>query len=41
MLRFSPLVDGYSIGTAVSSRRVVDFSMDIVEVEGKPLVKRG
>jgi nicotinate phosphoribosyltransferase len=37
----NPLVDGYGIGTSVSNARVVDFSMDIVEVAGKPLAKRG
>ncbi len=41
ILRLNPLADGYGIGTAVSSARVVDFSMDIVEVDGKPLAKRG
>jgi nicotinate phosphoribosyltransferase len=41
ILRLNPLADGYGIGTSVSSARVVDFSMDIVEVEGKPLAKRG
>ena len=35
------LVDGYGLGTSVSNARVVDFSMDIVEVEGKPIAKRG
>jgi nicotinate phosphoribosyltransferase len=37
----NPLVDGYGFGTSVSSARVVDFSMDIVEVAGKPIAKRG
>ena len=41
ILRLNPLVDGYGIGTAVSGARVIDFSMDIVEVDGKPLAKRG
>lgn len=35
------LVDGYGLGTSVSNARVVDFSMDIVEVSGRPLAKRG
>ena len=34
-------VDAYGIGTSISSAPVVDFSMDIMEVEGKPLAKRG
>jgi nicotinate phosphoribosyltransferase len=39
--KLNPLVDGYGLGTSVSNARVIDFSMDIVEVEGKPLAKRG
>jgi nicotinate phosphoribosyltransferase len=37
----NPLVDGYGIGTSISNAPVVDFSMDIVEVNGKPVAKRG
>ncbi len=37
----NPLVDAYGIGTSISNAPVVDFSMDIMEVEGKPLAKRG
>jgi len=37
----NPLVDAYGIGTSISNAPVVDFSMDIVEVDGKPLAKRG
>lgn len=33
--------DGFGIGTSVSNAPVVDLAMDIVEVEGKPLAKRG
>ena len=35
------LVDGYGLGTSVSNAPVVDFSMDIVEIDGKPIAKRG
>ncbi len=41
MTVLNPVVDGYGIGTAISSAPVVDFAMDIVEVEGEPLAKRG
>jgi nicotinate phosphoribosyltransferase len=41
VVKLNPLVDGYGIGTSVSNARVIDFSMDIVQVEGKPLAKRG
>jgi nicotinate phosphoribosyltransferase len=37
----NPVVDGYGIGTSISNAPVVDFSMDIVEVDGKPIAKRG
>ncbi len=37
----NPVVDGYGIGTSISNAPVVDFAMDIMEIEGKPLAKRG
>jgi len=37
----NPVVHGYGIGTSISSAPVIDFAMDIVEIEGKPLAKRG
>lgn len=37
----NPWVDSFGVGTAISNARVIDFAMDIVEVEGKPLAKRG
>lgn len=37
----NPIVDAYGIGTSISNAPVVDFSMDIVEVDGEPLAKRG
>ncbi len=37
----NPIVDGYGIGTSISNAPVIDFAMDIVEVEGTPLAKRG
>lgn len=41
ILRLNPLVDAYGIGTSISNAPVVDFAMDIVEVGGEPLAKRG
>ena len=35
------VVDAYGIGTSISNAPVVDFSMDIVEINGKPVAKRG
>ncbi len=37
----NPVVQGYGIGTAISNAPVVDFAMDIVEIDGKPSAKRG
>ena len=37
----NPVVDGYGIGTSISNAPVIDFAMDIVEVGGTPLAKRG
>jgi nicotinate phosphoribosyltransferase len=37
----NPLVSGYGIGTAISNARVINFALDIVEIEGKPITKRG
>jgi nicotinate phosphoribosyltransferase len=39
--KLNPFVDGYGIGTSISNAPVVDYSMDIMEVEGKPVSKRG
>lgn len=36
-----PFVDGFGVGTYVSNGRTIDFSMDIVEMEGEPAAKRG
>ncbi len=37
----NPVVHGYGIGTSISNAPVIDFSMDIVEIDGKPAAKRG
>ncbi len=34
-------VDGFGIGTSISNSPTIDFAMDIVEKEGKPVAKRG
>jgi len=41
IVKLNPIVDGYGIGTSISNARVVDFAMDIVEIDGKPIAKRG
>jgi nicotinate phosphoribosyltransferase len=39
--RLSPLVGAFGVGTSISNAPVVDFSMDIIEMDGKPFAKRG
>jgi len=33
--------DGFGVGTALSNAPTVDFALDIVELEGRPVAKRG
>ena len=37
----NPVVEGYGIGTSISNAPVVDYSMDIMEVDGIPRAKKG
>lgn len=37
----NPVADGYGIGTSISNAPVIDFAMDIVEIDGQPVAKRG
>jgi nicotinate phosphoribosyltransferase len=41
ILDLNPAADAYGVGTYVSSAPVSDFALDIVEVAGQPLAKRG
>jgi nicotinate phosphoribosyltransferase len=41
ILQLNEVADAYGVGTSISNAPVLDFAMDIVEVEGKPLAKRG
>ncbi len=41
ILRLSPKAFAYGVGTAISNARVIDFSLDIIEIEEKPFTKRG
>jgi len=41
ILKLNPQADAYGVGTAISNARVIDFSLDIVEIERKPFAKRG
>src|SRR5512143_3655272 len=37
----NPVVHGYGIGTSISNAPVIDFAMDIIEIDGRPFAKRG
>jgi nicotinate phosphoribosyltransferase len=37
----APLVYGFGVGTSMANARVIDAGMDIVEIEGRPIAKRG
>ncbi len=41
ILRYNEFANGYGIGTSISNARVIDFAMDIVEVDGELRAKRG
>tara|TARA_Y100000588_G_scaffold189901_1_gene203780 strand:- start:1566 stop:2798 length:1233 start_codon:yes stop_codon:yes gene_type:complete len=42
ILNLREYVDGgFGIGTSISSASVVDYSMDIIDIEGKPVSKKG
>jgi len=41
ILALNPVVDVYGVGTSITNARVIDFAMDLIEIEGKPLAKRG
>src|SRR3990170_8408737 len=39
--RLNPLVDAYGVGTAIANAPVLNFALDIMEIEGRPMAKRG
>jgi nicotinate phosphoribosyltransferase len=41
ILKYNKYADAYGVGTHISNAPVVNFAMDIVEIEGEPLCKRG
>ena len=41
ILELNPVCDGYGVGTHISAARTIDFSLDIVEIDGQPIAKRG
>ncbi len=41
ILSLRDIVDGFGVGRCISNAPTIDFSLDIVEVEGRPFAKRG
>lgn len=41
VVRLRHIVDAFGVGTSISGAKTIDFSMDIVEIEGEPIAKRG
>lgn len=39
--QYNAVADAYGVGTAISNAAVLDFSMDLVEINGKAIAKRG
>jgi nicotinate phosphoribosyltransferase len=41
ILHLNPVVDGYGVGTSIANAPVLNFGLDIMEIEGRPMAKRG
>lgn len=41
ILEYNEVADAYGVGTHISNSPVINFAMDIVEIEGNPMAKRG
>lgn len=41
ILRLNPVCDAYGVGGSIAAAPMVDYSLDIVEVDGEPRAKRG
>jgi nicotinate phosphoribosyltransferase len=41
ILRLNPVVDAYGVGTSIANAPVLNFALDIMEIEGQPIAKRG
>jgi nicotinate phosphoribosyltransferase len=41
ILKLNALVDGYGVGTSIANAPVLSFALDIMEIEGTPMAKRG
>ncbi|MEA1913540.1 MAG: nicotinate phosphoribosyltransferase [candidate division WOR-3 bacterium] len=41
IVKLNPWVNGYGVGTSLSNAPTINFSLDIVEIQGKPVAKKG
>jgi nicotinate phosphoribosyltransferase len=41
ILNLNPLVDSYGVGTSIANAPVLNFGLDIMEIEGRAMAKRG
>lgn len=41
ILRLNPVVDAYGVGTSIASAPVLNFALDLTEIEARPVAKRG
>ncbi len=41
ILHLNPVADAYGVGTSIANAPVLNFALDIMEIEGKPIAKRG
>jgi nicotinate phosphoribosyltransferase len=41
IIELKDIVDAFGVGTSISAAPIIDFALDIVEIEGKPIAKRG
>ena len=39
--QLNPVADAYGVGTAIANAPVMNFALDVVEIEGQPMAKRG
>jgi nicotinate phosphoribosyltransferase len=41
ILSLNSVADGYGVGTSIANAPVLNFALDIMEIEGQPMAKRG
>jgi nicotinate phosphoribosyltransferase len=41
IMGLNPVADGYGVGTSIANAPVLNFALDIMEIEGTPMAKRG